>query len=368
MSEYSANDTGFMIKDANDAGPGTSPTNDINNARFTIGDVHAWLGCSREANKRVWEDSGFLKAMSNKAINGYAQMLKTTSKNSLKHFLAANDFDHESTADFCVWEFQDNLKKKQLNHEKDCIVDFPNLPQFINYVKKSVTGMMATSVKKHLSYIAPDRVKDENAGTGKTPGTVDGPPAEDILFDADSHSDTGESNADAVGEMSDRNPMAQNGNDPEDGGYSSPRFGQRFGNVPFDEESIPDNNPNNNPGSNLEQAMMQKECMESARGLLAAFENWPELKGALKIFFHIVRELAQGFDSDNLADLVVIAMITARENHLFFRNKMKEYQGDAFNQNTWNANIRRLEIKWRSFLETEGGQSLYQDFIERCTS
>lgn len=117
--------------------------------KFNIEDVRTWLGCSREAGKKVWLDSDFCWSMSRHAIGalpGYFARIMTPGVfyQRLHHV----HFDWEQVAYYLVWEFQDAMKKKQRAGERQ--YTFEALGQFIDYVKTSTSGRLADEALRHL--------------------------------------------------------------------------------------------------------------------------------------------------------------------------------------------------------------------------
>ncbi|HOC60521.1 MAG TPA: hypothetical protein PKN70_11245 [Smithellaceae bacterium] len=296
--------------------------------QFTIEDVREWLGCSREAGKRVWEDSNFYVAMYRKATVNYSGLLKT-GHSKHKNKLEETGFDVMQVSAFLVWALQARIKEKQVNGTKNYIHDFSDLPRFISYVKKCAAGDLASSVIKHLKVVVPESENWERIEKY----TLDG------------------SGGQGDYSCSENRRLSVLPTQHEATSHQE-LLEEKF----CDEAAILEQNP----GS----VQVLQLCVEKADLLFDAFEDWIGASGspALQRFLALMSGCANHLGGGKMA---VLGMIAKRHDHIAFLTKAREQMGDAFNQNTYNSNILRIETKWRAFLETEEGRKKYADFLER---
>lgn len=294
---------------------------------FTIDDVNTWLGCSREAGKKVWMDSDFYKAMTYKAIEALPEYFQGTSKASLYFWMQQSLFDHEATSYYVVWELQDNMKKKHKEGRKG--YEFTDRSKFISYVKISASGALFDALEKHLKTALKTAVNLGNV--------------ERLLSSEESKSI--EDSIDMKNDLDYKTASLANTEERPD---------------PYEEEenSEEDVDINNDP----EHAVALRICRDSWEKLLVYFEEYEQLTPTEKRFLSLMSECSAKL---KLGQLGVIAMIEKGHEHLSFLEEMKERQGDAFNQNTYNSYMRRLRIVWRLFLESEEGKGIYEEFVGR---
>jgi len=144
------------------------------NELFTIEDVREWLGCSRQANERVWVKSNFLIAMSRKAFtNCYSRFFaKKVPSSVLFSKLKITHFDFVMESEYLVWEWQAKIKEEQKNGTKDYINDIPDLPRFICYVETCVAGKLATAIENHFKVVGADTVDDKSDNIAPNPDDI----------------------------------------------------------------------------------------------------------------------------------------------------------------------------------------------------
>jgi len=298
---------------------------------FTIDDVNAWLACSREAGKKVWMDSNFYQAMTFKGIEIFPSYFKDVEKKNLHIQLHQSNFDLLQESYFIVFELQDNMKRKHKEGRK--VYDFTDRSKFISYVKISVSGALVSAVVKHLKTAFKETVNLDNAERLQ------------IIKDNKCVEDNIDTTNGANYKM-----VACAAQDSEE--WQQPKSFDE--NKHSEEEVDYDNDPY--------RASAIGACRESAEKLLETFQKYQELTPALKRFLFMMSECSADL---GFGQLGMIALIEKRHEHLSFLEEIKKRQGNAFKQNTYNSYMRRLEILWREFLESEEGKGMYEEFVGR---
>lgn len=298
---------------------------------FTIDDVNAWLACSREAGKKVWMDSNFYQAMAFKSIEIFPSYFNDVEKKNMHIQLHQSNFDLLQESYFAVFELQDNMKRKHKEESK--VYSFIERSQFISYVKISVSGTLATAVTKHL--MTSSKVKFTLDYAERLLSSVDETGIEDIIdIKNDMDCETGNLPSHESAERQQSEFFGQSGDIEEEIDYDSdPQY-----------------------------AAARRLCRESGETLLVSFEEYQGLTPAMKRFLSLFLECSENL---KLGMLGVIAMLENRYEHLSFLEEMRERQGDAFNQNTYNSYVIRLEVFWREFLESEEGKRRHEEFVRR---